>query len=95
MSVKTAFRKLRRDHTLVDIAKRVGLAHPTVNGWVQRNEMPCTDYNGKTFYSLDLEEMSGGKVTVDELLGFEPHPIAWERRKRGNAKREERGLAPV
>lgn len=86
LKVKTILNNLFKEHTKTAIAQKLGIKYQALQNWILRNEMPATEYNGKTFYSLDLEELTEGKVKVEDLLGFEPHPVTWERERRAQKK---------
>jgi len=56
------------------LANELGISYQSMNRWYDYNEMPATEYNGKTDYSKQIEKLTGGKVTIEELCGFVPHP---------------------
>jgi len=60
----------------IKLSKALGVSYQSMNRWVEKNELPCTEYNGKTFYSRHIEHVTGGKVTITDLLGFIPPPQA-------------------
>lgn len=59
------------------LAQHLGVAYQSMDGWGVKNEMPATEFNGKTFYSLRIQELTAGQVTITDLLGFIPHPQQW------------------
>ena len=75
MSVKTSINKAYKiAGSKVKLAAVLGVAYQTIDEWRSRNEMPATEYNGKTFYSTRIQDLTNGKVTVADLCGFVPHP---------------------
>ncbi len=38
------------------------------NKWLRQGRLPRTDYTGETNYAKALEELTGGKVTAEQLL---------------------------
>jgi hypothetical protein len=52
---------------LKKVADAVGLSHQAVRKWEDRQALPRTDYTGETNYASKLAELSGGKVTVEQL----------------------------
>ena len=61
----------------VKMAAYLGISYQSINGWSTSGKMPCTEFNGETFYSLKIQELTEGEVTVVDLLGFVPHPQQW------------------
>ena len=51
---------------------QLGLSYQSILGWVTRGSMPQTEYSCRTHYSQDIERITGGKVTVEQLLGHRP-----------------------
>ena len=60
----------------IQLSRDLGVSYQSMNRWVEQNEMPCTEYNGKTFYSRHIQHLTKGKVTVTDLLGWVPPPQA-------------------
>ena len=59
------------------LAAHLGISYQSMDGWSIGNELPATDFNGKTFYAMKIQEITDGKVTIVDLLGFVPHPQEW------------------
>lgn len=77
MTTKTALKKaIKIVGGKAALAKGLGLAYQSVDGWITRNAMPRTEYNGKTKHATKIQEMTGGEVTVEDLCGFVPPPQA-------------------
>ena len=76
MSVRTSLNMAFKLIGKVKLAGMLGVSYQGMGRWVEKGEMPCTEYNGKTFYSSHIERLTGGKVTVTDLLGFIPPPQA-------------------
>lgn len=74
MSVKTSLNKVYNILGKQGLAKELGIAYQSVKRWHDQNEMPCTEYNGKSCYSYKIQKLTDGKVTIEDLLGFVPHP---------------------
>lgn len=58
------------------LAKVLGISYQSIDKWHDKNEMPCTEYNGKTDYSRQIQELTDGEVTIKDLCGFVPPPQA-------------------
>jgi len=58
------------------LAAKLGISYQSMDRWHDYDEMPCTEYNGKTMYSKQIEELTGGQVTIVDLCGFVPPPQA-------------------
>ncbi len=58
----------------VALARDVGVSYQVMDRWFESNNLPCTEYNGKTKYAKKIEELTKGEVTITELLGFIPQP---------------------
>lgn len=56
------------------LAKGMGIAYQSVDRWLLKNEMPATEFNGKTMYAKKIEAMTDGAVTITDLLGWVPMP---------------------
>jgi DNA-binding transcriptional regulator YdaS (Cro superfamily) len=54
------------------MARLMGVAYQSTDRWVLTNRMPLTEYSGDTCYSIEIEDATGGQVTVTDLLGFVP-----------------------
>jgi len=80
MSVKTGLNKAYKIIKKTKLAKLIGISYQSMDRWHDNNEMPCSEYNGKTDYSRQIQELTGGKVTIEELCGFVP-PLQFENRK--------------
>lgn len=79
MSARTGLRKAYKiAGGKVALAKEVGIRYQTMDRWYAGNKLPCTDYNGETMYAKQIEELTNGEVTIEELLGFIPHPQSKE-----------------
>jgi hypothetical protein len=50
----------------------MGVRYQSVDRWVLTNRLPLTEYAGDTQYSMAIEKMTNGAVTVADLLGFVP-----------------------
>ena len=74
MSVKTSLNKVYKLIGKQGIARELGVAYQSVKRWHDQNEMPCTEYNGKTCYSYKIQLLTDGEVTIEDLLGFVPQP---------------------
>ena len=53
-------------------AKACGIAYQSLDRMLLKNAMPHTEYSGGTFYSTAIEKITGGEVTIIDLLGFVP-----------------------
>ena len=84
MSVKTALNKAIKIRGKIQLAKDLGISYQSMNRWFDHNELPATDFNGKTFYALRIQEVTEGKVTITDLLGFIPHPQQWAMDKKAS-----------
>lgn len=76
MSARTSMKKAIKMIGKIQLSRDLGVSYQSMNRWVSQNEMPCTEYNGKTFYSRQIEHLTKGKVTIADLLGFIPPPQA-------------------
>ena len=76
MSVKKSLERAFKIVGKVRLAGLLGISYQGMGRWAEQNEMPCTEYNGKTFYSSHIERLTDGQVTITDLLGFIPPPQA-------------------
>jgi hypothetical protein len=53
-------------------AAACGIAYQSMDRMVLKNVMPNTEYSGGTAYATAIEEITEGKVTIEDLLGFVP-----------------------
>jgi len=74
MSVRAGLDKAFKIMSKSALADELGISYQSMNRWYDYNEMPCTEYNGKTMYSKQIEKLTDGKVTIKELCGFVPFP---------------------
>lgn len=58
----------------IALAREVGVSYQSMDRWYDRNEFPCTEFNGKTKYAKKIEKLTKGEVTITDLLGFVPPP---------------------
>ena len=77
-SVKTCLRKLNREFGNRGLARRLGIAYQSINQWHSKNRLPRTEYTGETFYALEIQRMTNGKIKIEDLLGFIPQPQQWK-----------------
>jgi len=76
MGARTSMKKAIKMIGKIKLSRILGVSYQSMNRWVEQNELPCTEYNGKTFYSRQIEHITKGKVTITDLLGFIPPPQA-------------------
>ena len=76
MSTRPSLEKAFEIVGKVKLGGLLGISYQSMNRWSSNNEMHCTEYNGKTFYSRHIESLTKGKVTITDLLGFIPPPQA-------------------
>lgn len=76
MSTKTALKKVFKIISKSHLAKELGISYQSINRWYDYSEMPCTEFNGKTMYSKKIQELTDGKVTIEDLCGHVPFPQA-------------------
>jgi len=82
MSVKTGLNKAYKIIKKTKLAKLIGISYQSMDRWHDNNEMPCSEFNGKTDYSRQIQDLTDGKVTIEELCGFVPQPQSknWKRK---------------
>ena len=76
MSTKTALKKAFKMIGKVKLAEHLGISYQAMDRWLLRNEMPATEFSGKTKYSKKIQEVTNGQVTIEDLCGFVPPPQA-------------------
>ena len=75
MSTKTSLKKaIKIVGSKSGLAKELGISYQSMDRWMLQNAMPCTDFNGETMYSKKIEKLTGGQVTIKDLLGWVPLP---------------------
>ena len=77
MSTRTA---LTQAYNLVGkrhLANGLGIKYQSMNNWYNQDRMPRTEFSGETMYSKKIQELTDGKVSIKDLLGFVPQPQAW------------------
>jgi transposase len=72
MGARTALNKTYKIISKSKLAKKLGVTYQTIDRWIDCNELPCTEYNKKTRYARNIEIITEGKVTVEDLLGWRP-----------------------
>ncbi len=72
MSAKTALNKTYKIINKSHLAKKLGVSYQSIDMWIERGELPCTEYNNKTRFARTIEKITDGKVTVEDLLGWRP-----------------------
>lgn len=82
MSAKSGLEQTYKLLTKGGLANILGIAYQSIDRWRLLNEFPCTEYNGKTMYALEIQQATNGLVTIEDLLGFIPHPQQLELYKR-------------
>lgn len=78
MSAQTGLKKAYKLLTKGGLANLLEISYQSIDRWYLMNKLPATEYNGETFYALKIQRATKGVVTIDELLGFIPHPQQWE-----------------
>lgn len=53
---------------LSKLGKSLGIAYQSILGWQTRGRLPRTEWTGETQYAAEIEKLTEGKVTRDELL---------------------------
>jgi len=53
-------------------AKACGIAYQSLDRMLLKNSLPNTEYSGGTAYATAIQEITGGEVTISDLLGFVP-----------------------
>ena len=81
MSTKTALNKAIRLVGLIDLAKGLGISYQSISRWQLINRMPDTEYSCRTNHAIKIEKLTGGEVTVSDLLGHVPTCVAIKRDK--------------
>lgn len=77
MSVKTALNKAFNIVPKAKLAKQLGISYQAMNHWHLINRMPRTEYSGETNHAQKIQEATGGKVKIEDLLGsVPPHQAA-------------------
>ena len=76
MSTKKALKKAFKIIGKVKLAEELEISYQAFNRWYDYGEMPCTEYNGKTMYSLKIQNLTKGEVTIEDLCGHVPYPQA-------------------
>jgi len=69
MGTKAALKKTYKLIIKSRLAKQIGVHYQSIDRWLAEDAMPCSEYNGKTDYSRQIEEITQGQVTVEDLLG--------------------------
>ena len=65
---------------LGQLAKSLGLTYPAIRKWERSGRMPRTEWTGETTYSIQIQGLTGGKVTAVSLMSKWPtHPHAAKR----------------
>jgi hypothetical protein len=54
------------------LAKSLGLTYPAIRKWQRAGRMPRTEWTGETTYSVQIQALTGGKVTVARLMSKWP-----------------------
>jgi len=72
MSVRSELDKVYKIFKREELGKLMGVSYQAIGRWYAKNRMPDSDYSGRTKHSKTLEKITGGKVTVKRLLGWEP-----------------------
>lgn len=72
MSTKTALKKAVNMIGLTPMSHKLDVTYQAINGWIDRNRMPDTEYSGRTQYAVKIQKMTDGKVTVSKILGHVP-----------------------
>lgn len=78
MSVQSGLDKAYEIFSKTELAGHLGISYQAMNRWYDYDVMPCTDFNGETMYAKQIQELTEGKVTIEELCGFIPHPQSKE-----------------
>lgn len=50
------------------VSSWLGLTHKALYKWCEKDELPSTEYSGKTNYCEIIEQKSNGRVTKQMLL---------------------------
>ena len=58
------------------LAELVGLRGPSIYKWLQRGQLPRTEWTGETNYAAVIVDAMGGKVTRAQLLQLTAPPEA-------------------
>lgn len=60
------------------LAKGLGLTYPAIRKWQRAGRMPRTEWTGETTYSIQIQGLTGGKVTAVRLMSRWPEsaPVA-------------------
>ena len=58
------------------LGKHLGKSRQAVNKWRQLKRLPRTDWTGETNYAEQIEALTDGAVTRDELLATLPRKEA-------------------
>jgi len=74
MSVRTCLKKLYKTYSKAGLSKELGVSYQAIDKWYKKNEMPCSEYNGKTMYSKTIQKLTNGDITIKDLCGFVPPP---------------------
>lgn len=60
---------------LAPMAKALGLTYQALRRWERQGRLPRTEWTGETTYAQQIERLSDGRVTRDELLNWgKPRP---------------------
>ena len=54
------------------LAKSLGLTYPAIRKWERAGRMPRTEWTGETTYSIQIQGLTGGKVSASRLMGKWP-----------------------
>lgn len=60
----------------VALADRLGVVYQSIYSWADRGSMPASEWTGATQYCSEIEQVTEGKVTADQLLSFKPRHVS-------------------
>jgi len=71
-NVKKSMEKAFKLYGKAKLADALGRRYQSLDRWMLTGKMPLTEFNGDTAYSMTIEKLTEGKVTVEDLLGWVP-----------------------
>ncbi len=72
MSAKSALNKTYKIIKKSHLAVKLGVRYQSIDNWITKNRLPDTEYSGRTNYALQIERITEGRVTVEDLLNYRP-----------------------
>ena len=71
------------------LAKSLGLTYPAIRKWERAGRMPRTEWTGETTYSIQIQGLTGGKVTAVRLMS------KWPELAQPSAERSSAAIEPA